>query len=922
MRPPFSAFLAVFVIALAPAAAFASCADWQVGPLQNSQAGNGTDDFVHALSTWDPDGAGPLPARLVVGGQFNSIAGVPAHKLAYFDAVDEQWHGPAADGLFADVRALCAYNNDLIVGAGTSWDMIHMIAGRWDGTRWNQLGGDFCITGFTNATPDWMRSLVVYNGALIGGGNFTAWGDPNQVGGCGGQYGYGLAVWDDASHWRDNIAYQPSDVLALTQYGSLLYAGGQFQHYIQAWNGTSWSNLGLGANHAVQALQVWNGGIVAAGAFTTMGGQAANHVAFWNASSLSWSTFGGGLDDSVFALTVFNGDVIAGGKFITAGGSTVNNIARWNGSSWVPLGGGMNGTVWALTVYNGELIAGGEFTSVGVQPANHLARWDGAQWSAFGGGSTNGVMALTTYGGRMIAGGDFQQSTSTAQTAHDIVGWDGTVMAAYGTGMDGTVQALKSYVIGKGANQTFELVAGGWFTHAGGVAANYVAKWDQGLLVIGGSAWAAMGNGFDGPVYAIERATVGTVTNTYAGGNFNWSGSTFVGGIARWNVSTGLWEALAAMNGPVYALRLYGGYLYAGGAFTTAGGVSTGGFARWNGSAWSACGGFFNGTVFALEVYDGQLVIGGLYPGIGGSPNLAQFDGSFYSTLGTGGTNAVVRALNASGTRLYLGGDFTAADNVTVSHAAYWDGAMHDVNGGANLSVNAIAPFHGEAHVGGTFGSVRSATLASPSWARWLETGTPWIVWAPGSQTVDWRANATFTVVPAVGYDSLTYQWYKDGVPLADGYSVSGGTISGATGPVLNLGHVETSEAGNYSVVVSNACGNVTGGPATLSVYPTAGVATRVPGASVFESLGPNPAHGATRVAFALAREARVRVVVYDVAGRQTRALDLGAIAAGEHSASWDGRNDGGSLAATGLYLVEVAVDGKRLGVRRVAMLR
>ena len=39
------------------------------------------------------------------------------------------------------------------------------------------------------------------------------------------------------------------------------------------------------------------------------------------------------------------------------------------------------------------------------------------------------------------------------------------------------------------------LYAGGGFTTAGGVPANYIAKWD-------GSAWSALGSGMDGDDYA------------------------------------------------------------------------------------------------------------------------------------------------------------------------------------------------------------------------------------------------------------------------------------------------------------------------------------------------------------------------------------------------------------------------------------
>ena len=55
-----------------------------------------------------------------------------------------------------------------------------------------------------------------------------------------------------------------------------------------------------------------------------------------------------------------------------------------------------------------------------------------------------------------------------------------------------------------------------------------------------------------------------------------------------------MWEPVGfGMNGYVYALKEYNGYLYAGGNFSSAGGSATGGLARWNGSFWEQVGGYF-----------------------------------------------------------------------------------------------------------------------------------------------------------------------------------------------------------------------------------------------------------------------------------------------------------------------------------------
>lgn len=82
----------------------------------------------------------------------------------------------------------------------------------------------------------------------------------------------------------------------------------------------------------------------------------------------------------------------------------------------------------------------------------------------------------------------------------------------------------------------------------------------------------------------------------------------------------------------------------------------------------------------------------------------------------------------------------------------------------------------------------------------------PFISTSPSSIAAIVNANATFSVV-AIGPGPLSYQWRKDEVPVA-----------GATGATLNLSNLQPAQAGNYTVVVTNAYGSVTSSIASLSV--------------------------------------------------------------------------------------------------------
>jgi hypothetical protein len=77
------------------------------------------------------------------------------------------------------------------------------------------------------------------------------------------------------------------------------------------------------------------------------------------------------------------------------------------------------------------------------------------------------------------------------------------------------------------------------------------------------------------------------------------------------------------------------------------------------------------------------------------------------------------------------------------------------------------------------------------------------------------------------------------------------------------------------------------------------------------EQNAPNPFNPTTSIRFTVAREgAKVRMSVYDVAGRLVRDLVDGPATAGEHVARWDGTDAEGRPVASGVYFVRLSVDG------------
>ncbi len=254
-------------------------------------------------------------------------------------------------------------------------------------------------------------------------------------------------------------------------------------------------------NHNVHSLSVYNGDLIAGGAFSHEYGGSLDllRIARWDGAD--WRPLGPGFNDYVNALTEYNGDLIAGGNFTNAGGTTVNHIARWDGSEWQPLGSGPNDVVYALTVYNGNLIVGGLFTNAGGVSSERIARWDGSEWYEMTSSCNGRVLALEVYRDTLIVGGRF--TTINGTTVNYIARWDGSDWYPMGTGASWDVHALEVY------NDC--IYAAGKFASMNGESVNRIAKWD-------GSQWYPVGLGFNDPVSSLTTFNMGSYGEVLAAG--------------------------------------------------------------------------------------------------------------------------------------------------------------------------------------------------------------------------------------------------------------------------------------------------------------------------------------------------------------------------------------------------------------------
>src|ERR1035437_9573885 len=197
-----------------------------------------------------------------------------------------------------------------------------------------------------------------------------------------------------------------------------------------------------------------------------------------------------------------------------------------------------------------------------------------------------------------------------------------------------------------------------------------------------------------------------------------------------------------------------------------------------------------NGTVFAVHTngtgFTNLHSFAG-YPSDGANPQagLILSGNTLFGTAYGGGSGAgTVFAINTDGT------GFTPLHSFTGS-----DGA--NPRAGLILSGNTLS---GTAYSGGNLaqGTVFSLSLG------------PVITAQPLSQTVNAGWDVIFTVT-ATGAAPLSYQWRKGGV-----------NVTGVISTFLMLSNVQTNQAGNYTVVITNAYGSVTSSVAVLTVNRSA----------------------------------------------------------------------------------------------------
>lgn len=549
--------------------------------------------------------------ELLVGGNFSSVAGVPARSLARYDGTN--WHA-AGDVLhpwqLGSVSVLRRLPSGDVVAAGSfaSIDGVPCPSvARWDGTTWSAL--DSTEQGFT---------------------------------------------------WIDDLQRAPNgDLLAI---GILTGLTGALDT-VARWDGAAWSPLpGITGN--ATALRVLSNGAALVGGYNlTIGAAAtATNLAVWDGAS--WLAVPGGLFDARPRMLAelpsggLLGDLLVGGDFTTwLGGPTpvpTGRLMRFDGATWSAVAPGTDRSVHDVVSTASGAFAVGDFRSIGSAPAARIARLTGTGWN--GQGLTppaedvlrvverlDGSLALATRFG------------ATTRIYHHFVGPTGSFSLQVGST--------------SGVPELAVLPDGDLLVAAGGAIGSSAQNMSQSPLARLDAAtgqWRPIDAGFAGTVDALEVLSDGSIV--VAGSSLSSNGAA-IGALARWDGAQ--WHDLQALpNGAIRDIaELPSGDLVIVGGFTSIAGQQAIGIARLRGATWSTFGTGFStplsaeGPLTVATVSPAQLLVGGEFTGVDGvaARNIARWDGSTWHAVGTG-ADGTVRRIVANRVVLMCG-DFLSFDD-------------------------------------------------------------------------------------------------------------------------------------------------------------------------------------------------------------------------------------------------------------------
>ncbi|MEO8512334.1 MAG: T9SS type A sorting domain-containing protein [Ignavibacteria bacterium] len=411
----------------------------------------------------------------------------------------------------------------------------------------------------------------------------------------------------------------------------------------------------------------------------------------------------------------------------------------------------------------------------------------------------------------------------------------------------------------------------------------------------------------------------GYLVNT---GYFNLAGGNPARCIAKWDGNA--WSPLGAgLNHEAQSVASYRNELYAAGFFDSAGGVASRYIARWNGSSWSPCGTGFDNIPNVMCVYNDNLIVGGWFTTAGGemAASIASWDGTRWTSMNIG-MNGPVYALKEYNGELYAGGNFYSAGTQTCNGIAKWNGSQWVSLGagvsGGDRTVNALEVYNGELYAGGLF--IKMDNISCYNIAKY--NGTSWSALGTGAKGANCFVSQGYIASLKVCNDEL----YAAGLFTSMNGVVANklAKFNGVSWCSVEYGidlRPRAMEVYNDKLIINGdfysasgvECNNIVSYDPPKNLTGTGN--SSIPVKFSLEQNYPNPFNPKTKIKYNIAPNsggiAGVRLVVYDITGKESIVLVNKMQTAGNYEIDFDG-----SSFASGIYIYRLettGMDGNKL---------
>jgi|GEM_PF-6520324 len=84
----------------------------------------------------------------------------------------------------------------------------------------------------------------------------------------------------------------------------------------------------------------------------------------------------------------------------------------------------------------------------------------------------------------------------------------------------------------------------------------------------------------------------------------------------------------------------------------------------------------------------------------------------------------------------------------------------------------------------------------------------------------------------------------------------------------------------------------------------------------------PNPFNPTTTINFSIPQDSHVELCVYNIRGQRVKKLADDEFPAGNHNIEWSGKDEHGRQVASGVYLYRLMVNGKKVGIKKMLLLK